>query len=233
MLANAGASGIVLSTLVAGTVFACHPQGSIIKKVQDITTSSAVVDANTASSALTVNQGDILTYSITIANAETVEGDQNQADMLNTSLTDTLPAGVQLIGNPTQTTITENLGTIKAKGSITKQYQVKVTATQDGSILTNKACYTSTSNLGASYAQSGCDTAVVKVHVPTPIPTPVPTPTPPAPTPVVTPAAIVTPTAAALPNTGAGSSIALAIAIAILGYAANVLRLRRRATERA
>jgi len=234
-LLSAGATGIVLATLAAAPVFACHPEGSIIKKVQDVTTSSAIADANTNATALNVKQGDVLTYTITVANAETMEGSNGEADMTNTVLTDTLPSGVQLVSDPSETQITENLGTIKASGSVTKQYQVKVTATQNGAYLTNKACYTSTSNLGASYNQSGCDTAVVKVSVPaTPTPTPTPTPAPTTPTtptaPVTQAAAPVTPAATpvSLPNTGAGNVILPVVATTILGYAGYLAYARRR-----
>jgi uncharacterized repeat protein (TIGR01451 family) len=198
-LASASVTGVVLAGLIVSPVLACHPQGKIAKAVQDNTTSSAIVDANTTGSALTVNQSDVLTYTVTISNQETQEGNQHQADMTNVVLTDALPAGVQLVSNPTETTITESLGTIAANGKVTRQYQVKVTATQDGAVLTNKACYTSGSNLGTNYNQNGCDVAIVKVHVPTPVPVPTPTPTP-TPTPV--PTAPTAPTPATLPDTG-------------------------------
>jgi uncharacterized repeat protein (TIGR01451 family) len=224
-LASASVTGVVLAGLIVSPVLACHPQGKIAKAVQDNTTSSAIVDANTTGSALTVNQSDVLTYTVTISNQETQEGNQHQADMTNVVLTDALPAGVQLVSNPTETTITESLGTIAANGKVTRQYQVKVTATQDGAVLTNKACYTSGSNLGTNYNQNGCDVAIVKVHVPTPVPVPTPTPTP-TPTPV--PTAPTAPTPATLPDTG---STALSAGLfvsgaAILGYALNVLRLK-------
>jgi hypothetical protein len=48
--------------------FACSPKGMIKKTVQDITSKSAVEDANTSSAALTVKPGDILSYSIAISN---------------------------------------------------------------------------------------------------------------------------------------------------------------------
>src|SRR6266568_2523592 len=209
VLGGASAMGIITAAMVAVPVFACFPQGKIVKTVQDVTSKSAVSDANEAANALSVIQGDVLTYTVTVSNQETKVGSKGEDQMTNTTLTDTLPAGVQLISNPGQTTITENLGTISAKGSVTKSYQVKVTATTDGAVLTNKACYTSGSNLGSKYNQSGCDAAVVKVTVPVPTPTPTPTPTPPpaAPTPTPTPTPV-TPTATALPNTGAATFLA-------------------------
>jgi hypothetical protein len=142
--------------------------------------------------------------------------------MTNTVLTDTLPGGVELVSNPSERVISENLGTIASKGSVTKQYQVKVTETTDGSVLTNKACFTGGSNLGKKYNQSGCDVAIVKVHVPT-TPTPAPTPKPTtSPTPTPTPPAV-------LPNTGAGNIIVPAVVLSVLGYAGYLLHLKRRA----
>lgn len=226
LITSSVVTGVAIAGVMVSPVLACHPQGTIVKEVQDNTTNSAMVDANSAENALMVNQGDVLTYTVTVSNRETQEGSKHQADMVNTMLTDTLPAGVELVGSPSQRQISENIGTIKANGSTTKQYQVKVTETEDGAVLTNKACFRATSNLGKSDDQSGCDTAIVKVHVPpTPTPTPVPTPTPtPIPTPT-TPA----PQPTVLPNTGAGNFIAPAAILSVLGYAGYLLRLKRRA----
>jgi len=215
LFGSATVVSILAATIIAAPAFACYPQGNIVKTVQDNTTGSSVVTADTDASALSVNQGDTLTYTVTISNQETQEGDQHQADMTNVELTDTLPAGVQLVSNPSETTITENLGTIAANGKVSRTYQVKVTATENDAYLTNKACYTSGSNLGTKYDQSGCTVSIVHVNVPV-VP---PTPTPPAPTPPTT-----------LPNTGstALSAAMLVSGIAFVGYALNVLRLKLR-----
>jgi uncharacterized repeat protein (TIGR01451 family) len=218
MLAATGVTGVAIAAIAVAPALACYPQGKIVKTVTDNTTSSGAENANTVSGALNVNQGDTLTYSVTVSNQETQEGDQHQADMTNTVLTDTLPDGVELVSNPNERVISENLGTIASKGSVTKQYQVKVTETTDGSVLTNKACFTGGSNLGKKYNQSGCDVAIVKVHVPT---TPAPKPTP-SPTPTSTPPAV-------LPNTGAGNVIVPAVVLSVLGYAGYLLHLKRRA----
>jgi uncharacterized repeat protein (TIGR01451 family) len=229
VLGSAGATGVVMAALIVMPAFACRPQGKIVKTVQDVTTKSAVSDANDEAHALSVTQGDVLTYTVTVSNQETEIGSKGEDEMTNTTLTDTLPAGVELVSNPGQSTITENLGTIKAKGSVTKSYQVKVTATTDGATLTNKACYTSNSNLGSQYNQNGCEVAVVKVTVPK---TPTPPVTPPA-TPV-TPAAPTAPTPTpeaptatptALPSTGATTYLAPLAAVVTAG-AAYVARLK-------
>jgi uncharacterized repeat protein (TIGR01451 family) len=222
LFGGATVTSIVVATAIAAPVLACYPQGKIVKTVQDNTTGSAVVH-NGNSNPLSVNQGDTLTYTVTISNQETQEGDQHQADMTNVVLTDTLPVGVQLISDPSQTTITEKIGTIPANGKKVVAYPVKVTATQDGELLENKACYTSESNLGSKYDESNCDYAYVSVHVPVQPPS---TPTPPT-----TPSTPQTPTS--LPDTG---STALSTSLfvggtTIVAYGLNVLRLKLRSNS--
>ncbi len=207
----AAATGVTtllsIGTLTA-TAYAWHPAGVINKSVQDQTTNSAVVDANDAADALTVNSGDTLVYTLTVSNKGTAASNGTN-DMAKTVVTDTLPAGLQLVGS----TPNANLGTIKPGQSMTVKYAVKVTSTKDGDVITNKACFTGNSTVGDA-PQSGCDTAVVKVHVP---------PTPP----VVPPA---TPQPPVLPDTGnTALSAGLFVAVAtILGYALNTLRLKLR-----
>ncbi len=217
---RASAVGIVMAALLASPVYACCPVGTINKSVEDITTSSALVDANTDSSALTVNTGDTLQYVITIHNNGAAEANGND-NMLDTVMTDTLPAGVELASNPSETTITDTIGTIAAGKSVTIDYNVTVTSTQNGAYLTNKACYTGKS-VNNDDNQSGCDTAVVLVNVPV-TPTPAPTPTPVAPT-TPTP---VTPAPTALPNTGPGNVILPAVAISVLGYLGYMFKVKR------
>lgn len=226
-----GATSVAIAAAVASPVLACHPQGKIVKTVMDVTTSSADVDANTEGDALTVNQGDILTYTVTVSNQEKELGKNGEDQMVNTILTDTLPAGVELVSDASKTTIQDNLGNIKAKGSVTKQYQVKVTSDQDGAVLTNRACYTSTSKLGNKYNQNGCDVAIVKVHVPEkpPVTPPVTPTTPKTPEAPKTPATPKAPEA--LPNTGAGNIIVPAIIVSALGYAGFLTYLKRRAIQ--
>jgi uncharacterized repeat protein (TIGR01451 family) len=210
------ASATVVSTLVATAIaapaFACHPVGSIIKEVQDQTTGSKLVDANTVASALGVNSGDTLVYSITVKNSGAAAGDGDD-DMSDVVLTDTLPGGVQMVSDPSQTAISENLGTITPGKSVTRTYTVKVTSTTNGAVNSNTACFTGKSN-DNSNNQEGCDTAVVTVKVPTPTPAPTPTPTP----------------ATTLPDTGSTALSASLIGISsiALGYALNTLRLKFR-----
>jgi len=221
LFANASIASIVAATMIAVPALACKPVGSIVKSVQDQTTNSATVSSNSASSALAVNSGDTLVYTITIKNSGAAESNGDD-DMLNVKLADTLPSGVQLISSSSQAQISESLGTIKPGASITKSYSVKVTDT-NGDILTNKACYTG-SSVDNKDNQSGCDTAVVKVNVPTPA-TPTPAPTPTTTTPTATPAT--------MPDTGStavSALIALSVA-SVLGYSLNLMRLKRQSNS--
>jgi uncharacterized repeat protein (TIGR01451 family) len=222
ILSSSAVTGVALTTLMVAPVFACTPKGSIIKYVQDQTTGSQVVDANTAKDALTVHPGDTLVYTIVISNKGGDTKDNADA-MIETALTDTLPTGVTAVTGGAA--ITENIGTINEKKSITKTYVVKVDAnTTDGQVITNKACFTGeATNHDKGQHQAGCDVAVIKVSVP-PVVTPPTTPQPPV-TPPTTPE--VKPAATSLPNTGAGDFILPAGIVGGLGYAGNVLRLKR------
>ena len=216
MIAVTSVTGIALAASVVSPAFAWHPKGTIIKSVQNVTTGSALNDANTASVATAAKPGDVLKYVVTVSNSGAADSSGNN-DMAKTILTDTLPAGVELVSNASQRQITENLGTIKPGVKVTKEYSVKVVATKD-SIIENKACFTGDSTVNDN-PQSGCDVAVVKVTVP-PVVTP-PTPITPV-TPVAPPAPVV------LPNTGAGSILMIGTIASVAGYALNVLRLKFR-----
>ena len=208
---SAGALGIITAGLIVSPALAWHPKGVIVKSVQDETTNSALADANDVSSALTVNMGDTLKYVIKVSN-EGAAASNGDDDMSNTVMTDTLPAGVELVSNPSQRQIQVNMGTIKPGKSVTESYEVKVTAATDGQVVTNEACFTGNS-LANDNPQQGCDSAIVKVHVPTPTP---PAPTQPTPQ----------PPAPQLPNTGAGNVVVPAVAVSLIGYAGYLLRLK-------
>ncbi len=220
-LVQSSVIGVVLAALAISPAYACHPVGTINKSVEDLTTGSALVDANDDSTALSVNSGDTLEYVITVSNTA-AQADNNQNDMVNTVVTDTLPSGVQYISDPSETSITDNVGTIAAGKSVTITYEVKVTSTQNGTYLTNTACFTANS-VNNNDPQSGSDTAVVLVNVPTPTPAPTPAPTPTTPAPAA-------PTA--LPNTGPGNYIVpSAVLVSVLGYAGYMFRLKRHAAR--
>ena len=118
-------SAIILG--IASPLAAWHPKGEIVKEVQNVTTSSALKDADTTADAVAAKPGDTLRYVITVKNiGEPASNGYN--DMAKTVMTDTLPAGVELASNPAQRQITENLGTIKPGVSVKMEYLVKVTS---------------------------------------------------------------------------------------------------------
>lgn len=162
--AAAGVTGLIVTLGITGTAFAWSPQGKIVKTVQDLTTNSAVSNATTAGDALTVAPGDTLRYTVVVSNIGEPKDDHHD-DMAFTKMTDSLPAGVEIISNTSEQQISEDMGTIVPGASVTKQYDVKVTDQTDGDIISNKACYTGNSTVKDN-PQAGCSTVIVKVHVP-------------------------------------------------------------------
>jgi uncharacterized repeat protein (TIGR01451 family) len=215
---------VSVSTVIAASVFtapayAWHPKGQIKKYVTNVTQNGQQSDANAESSAVAAKPGDVLKYTIVVSNAGAADN-RGWNDMAKTKLTDTLPAGVELVSNPANRTITEDLGLIKPGKSVTKEYQVKVTSDKDKTVITNKACFTGDSTANDS-PQQGCDTAVVKVSVPV-TPTPPTTPEPPVEPPVETPEQ-----PEVLPNTGIGNIVAPVLGVGAIAYMGNLLRIKR------
>ncbi len=159
-------SGVVVASAMTTSVLAWHPKGQIKKLVQNQTSNSALVDANDAQTAVTAKTGDTLKYVIEVSNVGAADGN-GYNDMANTVMTDTLPAGVELVSNPSQRTITENLGTLKPGQKVTKEYAVRVTSSKDKDVVTNNACFTGNSTANDN-PQNGCDSAVAIVTVPIP-----------------------------------------------------------------
>lgn len=223
LFATIGAASLAIVAATTSTTYAWHPKGTIVKYVQNTTTQSALEDANTENAAVAANTGDTLKYVIKISNTGAADS-RGYNDMAYTVLKDTLPAGLELISDPSQRQITENLGTIKPGKSVTREYAVKVTSEVDKDIITNQACFTGNSTVNDN-PQQGCDVAVVKVHVPEkPVTPPV--------TPPTTPTTPKTPEAPkALPNAGAGSFIVPAVVVSALGYAGFLTYLKRRALQ--
>lgn len=202
---------------IASPLAAWHPKGVIKKEVQNQTTSSVLSDANNAATAVAAKPGDTLKYVITVSNIG-AKDDKGYNDMAKTVMTDTLPAGVELVSNPAQRQITENLGTIKPGESVKKEYLVKVTTDKDGSVIENNACFTGNSTANDN-PQGDCDAADVKVSVPTPTPTPTPTPH-------VESAHTEVP--ATLPSTGPEALLGGAVSVGALAYGATTyLRSKR------
>jgi uncharacterized repeat protein (TIGR01451 family) len=195
---------------------AWHPKGVIVKYVENTTTASAKSDANDAAHAVAAKPGDVLKYTIVVSNTGAADS-KGYNDMAKTVMTDTLPAGVELVSAPSTRAISENLGLVKPGQSITKEYLVKVTASKDG-VIENKACFTGDSTANDN-PQKGCDVADVKVSVPETPKTPEQPKTPETPQKPETPA---TPAPAQeLPNTASGvalGGLTGAGAIGVAGY---------------
>jgi uncharacterized repeat protein (TIGR01451 family) len=207
---------------VAAPLAAWHPKASIKKEVMNQTTSSALVDANDAGSAVAAKPGDVLKYVITVSNI----GDPAQSgmnDMAKTVVTDSLPAGVELTSSASQRKITEDLGLVKPGQSVKKEYLVKVTSTTNGAVITNEACVDGNSTANDN-PQHACDKAVVKVNVPEVPQTPTPPTTPITPTTPELPKE----TPQVLPSTGPEAFLGGALSVSGLAYGANVyLRSKR------
>lgn len=227
LLATASVTGVIIAGSLSGTALAWHSKGVIKKYVQNQTAGGQMADADTAATAVNTKPGDTLKYTIVIENQGAADS-RGYNDMYYTKMTDTLPAGVELVSTPTQRTISEDIGVVKAGQKVTKEYLVKVTSAKDGDVIENKACFTGDSQVKDN-KQGDCNTAVVKVSVPkqdTPPTTTTTTTTTPTPSQPQILAA-----ATELPNTGAGS-IAIPAGLAVgLGYAGNLLRLKRHANK--
>lgn len=186
-LISAVVTTVAVATLMSPLALAWHPHGTIQKEVRNVTQGSVLSDANDASTAVAAHPGDTLTYSVVVSNTAAAAANHDN-DMTSTVMTDTLPAGVELVSNPSQRTLHESLGTLVPGQKVTKSYTVKVTANA-ATTITNQACFTGNTAANDN-AQSGCDTAIVSVTVPetpkppvTSKPSHKPTPTP-APAPV-------------------------------------------------
>jgi uncharacterized repeat protein (TIGR01451 family) len=216
-------AAVALTLAVAAPAYAWHPKGVINKSVQNVTAGGALSDANATNTAISAKPGDVLRYVITVSNAGKPDS-RGYNDMAKTVMTDTLPAGVELVSNPATRSLKVDLGLIKPGQKVTKEYQVKVVAKQDGAI-TNTACFTGNSTANDS-PQKGCDTAVATVKIPpvTPPTTPNPTPTP-QPTPPATPVAPQQPTV--LPSTGISNILLPATLVSIVAFAAHRLHIKR------
>ncbi len=226
----AAASGVVVASAMTSTVYAWHPEGRIKKSVQNQTQTSALADANDVKSAVSTKPGDTLKYVIEVSNIGAAASN-GYNDMAKTVMTDTLPAGVELMANPAQRTITENLGTLKPGQKVTKEYLVRVTSTKDKDVVTNKACFTGDSTANDN-PQKGCDPAVITVTVPPKPeepPKPPKTPEPPKETPKVPQVqgkGVEVP--AELPKTGIAGTAGVFTGFTGAGYVAHRFATRKR-----
>lgn len=211
VLLNAGIIGTLTVAGLSTTAFAWHPKGVISKKVQNVTSGSALSEADTANQAVATKPGDTLRYVIEVRN-DGQPASNGHNDMAKTVMTDTLPSGVELVSNPTQRQITENLGLLKPGQKVVKEYLVKVTAAK-ASTIQNTACFTGDSTVNDS-PQQGCNPAVITVTVP---------PKPEVPTTPTVPQTPSTPEIPAeLPKTGATENIlASAFVLGLTWYVAH------------
>ncbi len=226
-IAVASIVGVVLgATLLPTKVLAWHPVGKITKYVANETTGSPSVDANTAAAAVSAKPGDILRYTITVRN-DGKPADKDYNDLAFVVINDTLPGGVELVGNTGQRVIKENIpGTLKPGKSFTKEYKVKVTSVKDGETIKNTACFTGDSTVKDN-KQQGCDDAYTKIKIEKkPEPTKPEQPKPPVVTriteqPKQTPKETKAPEIpATLPETGPGAIIGSLVGMSAVGYAA-------------
>lgn len=220
ILALASVTGVAAAGVITSPALAWHPKGVIVKYVQNQTAEGKLADANTTSGAVSAKPGDVLKYVIEIRN-DGAAHDKGWNDMHFTKLTDTLPAGVELVSDPAKRQITEDLGVIKAGAKVTKEYLVKVTSTKDAAVIENKACFTGDSEV-KDQPQKGCDPAVVKVTVPPVVEEP-PKEEPKKEEPQVK-------GAETLPETGVSSMLApiAAIGSGAVAYAGRLLVIKRR-----
>lgn len=162
LLALASVTGVMAAGIITTPALAWHPKGVIKKYVQNQTAASALSDANTDTTAVAAKPGDVLKYVIEIRN----DGSTGKSNEMHfTKMTDTLPAGVELVSEPAKRQIVEDLGVIKPGEKQTKEYLVKVTSNKDKDLIDNKACFTGDSEVHDN-PQSGCDNAKVKINVP-------------------------------------------------------------------
>lgn len=218
VLLSAGLIGIISLAGLASTAYAWHPKGIITKKVQNVTTGSMLSDADTLGAAVAAKPGETLKYVIEVSNIGAADS-KGYNDMASTVMTDTLPTGIELVSNPAQRQISENLGTIKPGKSVVKEYLVKVTAATAGAI-ENTACFTGNSTANDN-PQQGCNPAVVTVTIPeTPVTTVPETPKKPVVTPQVP---------AELPHTGIAENVIFSsFALGLLVYVTYIYVSSRR-----
>ncbi len=204
-------AGAVIALTATQVAFAWHPKAEIIKKVQNVTTSSVLSDANTDAASVDSKPGDTLKYVIEISNVG-VPSQNGNNDMHYTVLSDTLPVGVELVANPAQREIKENLGVLKPGQKVTKEYLVKVTSQTNGQIITNEACVDGDSEVKDA-KQHKCEVAKVKV--------------------TVEPKKEILTKEIVIPATGPGAIVAGAVSLGALGYSLVAFVRAKRALAKA
>lgn len=162
MFAGAAIASAALALSLAGSAFAWHPDGEIVKEVKNLTQNSGWEDANSAASAVTAEPGDTLKFRITVKNV-TDHPANGYNELWYIKVTDNLPAGLTLVSGRTGNNSLENL-------SAGEQASYTFTATvnqsvSDGEVVCNTASFTGNSEVRDN-PQSGSDDACVEVNVP-------------------------------------------------------------------
>jgi uncharacterized repeat protein (TIGR01451 family) len=200
--------GVALAGAFAVPAYAWHPQVKITKYVTNQTASGQMADANDAAHAVGVKPGDVIKYTIVVENPAQPAAESHN-DLYFTKLTDSLPAGVELVSDPSDREIAEDLGVLTPGQKITKEYLLKVTSQTNNDVVVNKACVAGDSKVKDA-PRKDCDEAVIKVTV----------------TPPETPKTPETPQV--MPETGAAGVFTVAAGSAVLGYIGNLIRIKRR-----
>jgi uncharacterized repeat protein (TIGR01451 family) len=213
-IATLSIASIVLAGSFAAPAYAWRPEIKVTKYVQNQTIGGEMKDANDAASAVATKPGDTIKYTIVVENPASPASNGHN-DLHFTKLTDTLPAGVELVSDSSKREITENLGVLKPGQKITKEYILKVNSNKNGDVVLNEACATGDSEVKDA-PRKDCDIAVIKVNVPEPPKTPQP--------PKETPKVLST----ELPHTGPAGILSFAGAATVLGYLGNLIRIKRR-----
>lgn len=211
----ASVATVTLALANISPALAWHPVIKVSKQVQNVTAGGSLKEADDAANAVAAKPGDVLKYVIEVSNVGTPDQSGNN-DLYYTVLTDNLPTGVELVANASQRKISENIGVLKPGQKVAKEYQVKVTSTTDGAVITNEACGDGNSKVNDN-KQHKCDVAVVKVNVP---------PKQDEPKKEVL-------SATTIPATGPETVVASALGLGSLGYGVNAYIRSRQAVTRA
>lgn len=127
------------------------PFGQIYKRV--ILADGSSVAADDRAHAAAQKTGATFKYQVTVTN-------NGHAAMTNVVVKDSLPAGIELVSNPSNRNITHSMGTIAASTAKSLTMTVRVTDKQNGKYIENIACFTADQN------QKGCNNAWIKVNAP-------------------------------------------------------------------
>jgi uncharacterized repeat protein (TIGR01451 family) len=208
--------GVVAAMVMAGSQVASawNPAGVVSKKVQNVTQSSAISEADNVETAVQVKTGDVIRYTITVTNAAGAAF-ENHNDLAFIKVTDQIPAGLELISSPSVRTIAYDVKDLKPGESDIRTFDLKVTSSTHLQVITNEACFSGDSAV-KDKPQSGCNKAVIKVVVPQTSSTSTTKPVP------------VVQAATTMPKTGVGNVFIAGFTAGLVGYAASLVLQKRK-----